>query len=96
MQPIAPSSPRLPGRTPAGGALPPSSPQVNGREFFRQARVALSHPLFEQFLLNIKELNAHRQTREETLRRARDIFGVEHQELYQTFEGLLNRHLLLQ
>jgi hypothetical protein len=44
---------------------------------------------------NIKELNAHRQTREETLRKAADIFGPTNGDLYASFESLLSRHLPL-
>ena len=40
-----------------------------------------------------QELNAHRQTREETLRRAADIFGADNADLYSAFEGLLTRHM---
>ena len=46
-------------------------------------------------LQNIKELNAHRQTREETLRKAADIFGTDNGDLYASFESLLSRHLPL-
>lgn len=45
-------------------------------------RAQLSYEQFSQFLHNIKELNAGRQSREETLRRARDIFGPAHQDMY--------------
>ncbi|EFJ08357.1 hypothetical protein SELMODRAFT_448052 [Selaginella moellendorffii] len=79
----APSSPPIPGRT----------PKVDGKEFFRQARNRLSYEQFSAFLANIKELNAHRQTREETLRKAGDIFGADNKDLYLAFEGLLSRHL---
>ncbi|KAG0572982.1 hypothetical protein KC19_VG138800 [Ceratodon purpureus] len=40
------------------------SPRVDGKEFFRQARNRLSYEQFSEFLTNVKELNAHRQTRE--------------------------------
>eukprot|EP00854_Cymbomonas_tetramitiformis_P019196 gene19196-22947_t len=53
------------------------SPRVDGKEFFRQARSRLAYEQFSQFLQNIKELNAHRQTREETLKKAQEIFGSE-------------------
>ena len=45
--------------------------KVDGKEFFRQARARLSYENFSQFLSNIKELNAHKQTRTETLERAK-------------------------
>ena len=45
-------------------------------------RSKLSYEQFAQFLHNIKELNAGRQNRDETLRRVRDIFGYQHQDLF--------------
>lgn len=68
-------------------------PRVDGKEFFRQARNRLSYEQFSAFLANIKELNAHRQTREETLRKANEIFGADNKDLYTSFDGLLSRHL---
>eukprot|EP00270_Netrium_digitus_P001647 TRINITY_DN11801_c0_g1_i1.p1 TRINITY_DN11801_c0_g1~~TRINITY_DN11801_c0_g1_i1.p1 ORF type:complete len:381 (-),score=100.24 TRINITY_DN11801_c0_g1_i1:254-1396(-) len=68
-------------------------PRVDGKEFFRQARSRLSYEQFSSFLANIKELNAHRQTREETLKKADEIFGSENKDLYTAFDGLLSRHL---
>eukprot|EP00250_Pteridium_aquilinum_P017679 c23735_g2_i1 orf=136-1221(+) len=81
-------------------ATAPNSPphivktaRVDGKEFFRQARNRLSYEQFSAFLANIKELNAHHQTREETLKKASDIFGPENGDLYEAFDGLLSRHL---
>lgn len=81
-------------------ATAPNSPphiartaRVDGKEFFRQARNRLSYEQFSAFLANIKELNAHNQTREETLKKASDIFGSENGDLYDAFDGLLSRHL---
>lgn len=79
--------------SPPGGSLPARTPRVDGKEFFRQARNRLSYEQFSAFLSNIKELNAHRQTREETLRKADEIFGTENKDLYASFDSLLNRHL---
>lgn len=84
----------------AGGGVPSAammegSPRVDGKEFFRQARARLAYEQFSAFLQNIKELNAHRQTREETLRKAADIFGTDNGDLYASFESLLSRHLPL-
>lgn len=70
-----------------GGA----SPQIDGKAFFRQARSKLSSEAFNQFLASIKRLNSQQQTREETLDEARRLFGPENSDLYQDFEGLLNR-----
>ncbi|CAI7872249.1 unnamed protein product [Closterium sp. NIES-54] len=53
----------------------------------------LSYEQFSAFLANIKELNAHRQSREETLRKADEIFGPDNKDLYTAFDGLLSRHL---
>ncbi|KAJ7568769.1 hypothetical protein O6H91_01G047300 [Diphasiastrum complanatum] len=83
----APNSP------PPGNSLPTRTPKVDGKEFFRKARNRLSYEQFSAFLTNIKELNAHRQTREETLKKADEIFGPENKDLYASFDGLLSRHL---
>ncbi|CAN6455481.1 unnamed protein product [Victoria cruziana] len=81
----APSSP------PHGRSLPGRTPRIDGKEFFRQARSRLQYEQFSAFLANIKELNAHRQSREETLRKAEEIFGPDNKDLYLSFQGLLNR-----
>jgi hypothetical protein len=83
----APNSP------PSHGSMPTRTPRVDGKEFFRQARNRLSYEQFSAFLANIKELNGHRQTREETLRKADEIFGLDNKDLYMSFDGLLSRHL---
>ncbi|KAF9586951.1 hypothetical protein IFM89_039823 [Coptis chinensis] len=75
-----------------GRPLPGSTPRIDGKEFFRQARSRLSYEQFSAFLANIKELNAQKQSREETLRKADEIFGVENKDLYLSFQGLLNRN----
>ncbi|KAH7289698.1 hypothetical protein KP509_30G014900 [Ceratopteris richardii] len=67
--------------------------RLDGKEFFRQARNRLSYEQFSAFLANIKELNAHQQTREETLKKANDIFGAQNADLYMAFDSLLSRHL---
>ncbi|XP_044500783.1 uncharacterized protein At4g15545 isoform X2 [Mangifera indica] len=66
--------------------------RVDGKEFFRQVRSRLSYEQFGAFLANVKELNAHKQTREETLRKAEEIFGSENKDLYAIFEGLITRN----
>ncbi|XP_011097635.1 uncharacterized protein At4g15545 [Sesamum indicum] len=78
---------------PHGRPLPARTPRSDGKEFFRQARSRLSLEQFSAFLANIKELNAQRQSREETLRRAEEIFGVDNKDLYISFQGLLNRNM---
>ncbi|AEE33339.1 unnamed protein product [Arabidopsis thaliana] len=64
-------------------------PRIDGKEFFRQARSRLSYEQFSAFLANIKELNARKQGREETLQKAEEIFGKENNDLYISFKGLL-------
>jgi hypothetical protein len=54
-------------------------------------RARLSYEAFSQFLHAIKELNAGRQTREETLRTARTVFGPANSDLYTAVENLLMR-----
>ncbi|PON77160.1 WAT1-related protein [Parasponia andersonii] len=78
---------------PRGRTLPGRTPRIDGKEFFRQARSRLSYEQFSAFLANIKELNAQKQTREETLRKAEEIFGTDNQDLYLSFQGLLNRNV---
>ncbi|KAF8038177.1 hypothetical protein BT93_B0898 [Corymbia citriodora subsp. variegata] len=67
--------------------------RVDGKEFFRQVRSRLSYEQFGAFLANVKELNSHKQTREETLRKAEEIFGPENKDLYVIFEGLITRNV---
>ncbi|KAI4311217.1 hypothetical protein MLD38_036127 [Melastoma candidum] len=65
--------------------------RVDGKEFFRQVRNRLTYEQFGAFLANVKELNSHKQSREETLRKADEIFGAENIDLYKIFEGLITR-----
>ncbi|KAL1803842.1 hypothetical protein ACET3Z_032489 [Daucus carota] len=65
--------------------------RVDGKEFFRQVRSRLTYEQFGAFLANVKELNSHKQTREETLRKADEIFGPDNNDLYSVFEGLITR-----
>ncbi|XP_043720934.1 uncharacterized protein At4g15545 [Telopea speciosissima] len=67
--------------------------RVDGKEFFRQVRTRLSYEQFGAFLANVKELNSHKQTREETLRKADEIFGPDNKDLYTIFEGLITRNI---
>ncbi|KAL2506726.1 Uncharacterized protein Adt_22351 [Abeliophyllum distichum] len=67
--------------------------RVDGKEFFRQVRNRLSYEQFGAFLANVKELNSHKQTREETLRKADEIFGPDNKDLYAIFEGLISRNV---
>ena len=76
-----------------GGDGSAAARKVDGKAFFREARARLSYEHFSEFLQNIKELNAHKQTRAETLARADDIFGESNKDLFRTFETLLVKHL---
>lgn len=76
---------------PKSRPLPGQTPRIDGKEFFRQARSRLSYEQFSAFLTNIKELNAQKQSREETLKKSEEIFGTENKDLYLSFQGLLNR-----
>lgn len=67
--------------------------RVDGKEFFRQVRTRLSYEQFGAFLANVKELNSHKQTKEETLRKAEEIFGPDNKDLYMIFEGLITRNV---
>ncbi|KAI3975157.1 hypothetical protein MKX01_004126 [Papaver californicum] len=77
---------------PRGRPVPARTPRIDGKEFFRQARSRLSYEQFSAFLANIKELNSQNQTREETLRKAEEIFGTDNKDLYLSFQGLLTRN----
>jgi hypothetical protein len=48
--------------------------------------------MFNQFLANIKRLNDHAQSREETIRMAQEIFGGENEDLFSSFKALLSKH----
>lgn len=68
MMPLrAPSPPSLP-------AAPPSSStaHVDGKDFFKAARLRLSYEQFNTFLVNIRSLNDRLQTQDETLAQARE------------------------
>ncbi|XP_012572356.1 uncharacterized protein At4g15545-like [Cicer arietinum] len=67
--------------------------RVDGKEFFRQVRSRLSYEQFGAFLANVKELNSNKLTKEETLKKADEIFGPENKDLYTIFEGLITRNV---
>uniref|UniRef100_A0ACD5TLB0 Uncharacterized protein n=1 Tax=Avena sativa TaxID=4498 RepID=A0ACD5TLB0_AVESA len=77
--------------SPFEAASPTVRTRVDGKEFFRQVRNRMSYEQFSAFLANVKELNAHKQTREDTLRKADAIFGPENSDLYTIFESLITR-----
>lgn len=74
-----------------GHPLPARPPRINGKELFRQARSRLSLEQFSAFLANVKDLNSQKQSREETLRKAEEIFGMDNKDLYALFQGLLGQ-----
>jgi len=76
----------------AAATSAPTSPQIDGKAFFRAARGKLSYENFNAFLANIKRLNNHQQTRDQTLDEAKKLFGPDNQDLYSDFQMLLNRH----
>lgn len=84
----------LPGVSQSNGAVVggDAAAQLDGKEFFKRARHRLSFQQFNEFLANIKKLNSHLQTRDETLQKASDIFGPENQDLHEAFQALLSRH----
>ncbi|KAF5781421.1 hypothetical protein HanRHA438_Chr11g0496281 [Helianthus annuus] len=77
---------------PRGPPIPGRATKIDGKEVFRQARSRLSYEQFSAFLANIKELNSQKQSREETLRKAEEIFGSDNKDLYLSFQALLNRN----
>ncbi|VVB00108.1 unnamed protein product [Arabis nemorensis] len=79
----------VPNSPPRSHSTSARHPRIDGKEFFRQARSHLSFEQFSAFLANIKELNAKKQSREETLRKAEEIFGTDNNDLYISFKGLL-------
>uniref|UniRef100_A0A0D9YFG6 At4g15545-like C-terminal domain-containing protein n=1 Tax=Oryza glumipatula TaxID=40148 RepID=A0A0D9YFG6_9ORYZ len=95
MQPWLPSSKMSSAANspPRSHSISGRTTRVDGKEFFRQARNRLSYEQFAAFLANIKELNAHRQSREETLQKADEIFGSENKDLFMSFQSLLSRSL---
>ncbi|KMZ70070.1 hypothetical protein ZOSMA_1G00410 [Zostera marina] len=82
------------GTTPINGrALSGRSLRVDGKEIFRLARNRLSYEEFSAFLASIKELNAHKKTHDETLKKVEEIFGSENIDLYQSFKEMLSHKL---
>ncbi|PIM98850.1 hypothetical protein CDL12_28664 [Handroanthus impetiginosus] len=80
-------------RSPTFSSMSSGKTRVDGKEFFRIVRTRLSYEQFGAFLANVKELNSHKQTKEETLRKADEIFGPDNKDLYAIFEGLITRNV---
>ena len=92
---VSSATPALPtggGGSPTGGEGGNAAAVMDGKDFFRQARLRLTYEQFNQFLTNIKRLNDHAQTRDETLARAQEIFGSENGDLFVSFKTLLSKH----
>ncbi|MQL75551.1 hypothetical protein Taro_007914 [Colocasia esculenta] len=77
----------------SGHTVPGQTSRIDGKEFFFQVRNRLSYEQFGAFLSNIKEFNSHRQSREDTLTKAGEIFGTDNEDLYLSFKGLLYPNL---
>lgn len=70
---------------------PSSRSSINGKNFFREARLKLSYEIFSVFLGYVKKLNDKTITKEKALSELKDIFGPENSELYEDFTCLLLR-----
>ena len=90
--PVSYAAPAAPVAAPEAAGSPSAAAQVDGKEFFKRARHRLSFQQFNEFLANIKKLNSHVQTRDQTLEIAQGIFGAENQDLHVAFTQLLSRH----
>ncbi|KNC49698.1 uncharacterized protein AMSG_11924 [Thecamonas trahens ATCC 50062] len=92
------ASPVRPRTMPPSASTAPASPggpaldSVDGREFFRAARARLSYEQFNAFLESIKALNNHQVTRDDTLRKAWELFGPAGEDLYAQFKALISKH----
>ncbi|KAI9103233.1 hypothetical protein DFS34DRAFT_646621 [Phlyctochytrium arcticum] len=64
---------------------------VDGREFFRKARVTLSYDEFTNLLWNVKAYNNREQSRIRTLDNLSRALGDKHRDLYEEFEKLVQR-----
>lgn len=82
-----------PGSAASADAAPAAQARVDGKDFFKLARQRLPYDAFRSFLEAIKDLNAGVRSREETVVRARAIFGAANADLDAGFQGLLVRHL---
>jgi len=71
-------------------SVPPSAGRLDGaKEFFRQVRARMPRQDCSQFLHDIKELEAHQKTPEETLQAAADLFGPKNTDLYKAFASMV-------
>ncbi|OMJ79683.1 hypothetical protein SteCoe_20248 [Stentor coeruleus] len=70
---------------------PSSHSSINGKNFFREARLKLGYEIFSLFLGYIKRLNDKTITKEKALGELKDIFGHENSDLFEDFACLLLR-----
>lgn len=63
----------------------------DAKAFFKAVRFRLSTEQFNLFIYNIKKLNAHQQTKDETLKNAATIFGDANSDLYEDFKLMLTK-----
>ena len=81
------------GATTAGAvAETPNVAAVMTARIFPPGGLRLTYEQFNQFLTNIKRLNDHAQTRDETLAKAQEIFGADNSDLFDSFKSLLSKH----
>lgn len=66
------------------------SVEVQGREFFGQAKARLSYENFSIFSLYVKQLNEKSISKELALIEVKEIFGTENADLFSTFANLLS------
>ncbi|KAL6589550.1 hypothetical protein U3516DRAFT_819613 [Neocallimastix sp. 'constans'] len=62
---------------------------IDGRDFFKLARIKLSYDQFTSLLNNVKAYNNRDQGKEKTLENIEIALGEEHHDLYEQFEQLL-------
>lgn len=64
----------------------------DGKAFFKAARCRLSNEQFNLFISSIRKLNAHQQTKEETIKIASSIFGESNADLFEDFKLMLTKN----
>jgi predicted RNase H-like nuclease (RuvC/YqgF family) len=62
---------------------------LNGKNFFKEARIRLSYETFSVFLSYVKKLNDKGISKEKALFELKDIFGEENADLHESFCCLL-------
>ena len=67
--------------------------EIDGKMFFKLVKERLSGQQFALFLNNIKKLNSKALTKEETLIKAQELFGMNNAQLFNTFKLILSPDL---